>query len=281
MNKKGFASPRLALLAVLLLAEALAAPATTRPHSATTGKESAPLPATERLTYRVEWNPPRYLFLLPPMEVGEATLSLVGETRYNDKKALKIVFTARSSGTLVRLFGIKIDDYFEFTTDPETFCTYCVTKKIREGRRMRDIDLVYHPESRQLHMREVDVSTLVPRVLRDKDYEEIPPCVRDLFSALYSFRRTDLTAGTSRRVLVGDDEHIKEVEVRVKKSERVATPAGDFMAWRVDTVAIFGGLFKSGGQFRMWLSADDRKIPVKFEAKASIGKVVGSLREAR
>jgi len=264
-----------------LLAEALAAPGTTCPSLATANKEPLPLPASEHLTYRVEWNPPWYLFLLPPIEAGEATLSLAGETRYQDKKALKIVFTARSSGTLIRLFGVKIDDYFEFTTDPETFCTHCVSKRIREARRMRDIDLVYYPESRQMHLREVDVSTLVPRVLRDEDHEEIAPCVRDLFSALYSFRRTELTAGTSRRVLVGDDNHIKEVEVKVEKRERVSTPAGDFMAWRVDTVAIFGGLFKSGGQFRMWLSADERKIPVKFEARASIGKVVGSLQEAR
>jgi hypothetical protein len=45
----------------------------------------------------------------------------------------------------------------------------------------------------------------------------------------------------------------------------------------VNTVAVFGGLFKNGGQFRMWLSADNRKIPVKFEAKISLGKVTGSL----
>lgn len=242
-------------------------------------KEAMPFAVGERLVYRVEWNPPWFLSLLPPMEAGEASLSLAAETKYKDRKALKIVFTARSSGTLVRLFGVNVDDHYEFMTDPETFCTFSVTEKVRERKRMRDIDLEYLPDTRQLHMREVDVATAVPRVIRDKVYEDIPPCVKDLFSALYDVRRTTLVAGTSRRVLVGDDASVKEVEIRVEKNEQVSTPVGTYKAWRVNTVSVLGGLFKSGGQFRIWLSADDRKLPVKFEAKVSLGKVTGSLKE--
>jgi len=265
-------------LALLLAALLLPAPAA--------GPDKAPAPGTapfevgERLVYRVEWNPPWYLFLLHA-EVGEATLSLAGETQYKGKKALKITFTARSSGTLVRLAGMKIDDAYEFTTDPETFCTFCATKRVRQGKRMRDIDLVYIPEARKLHIKDVDVSTVVPRVVLDKDFEEIPPCVKDLFSALYAFRRTDLQAGSTQHVLVGDDQHVKEIEVRVVKKEPVSTPLATYDAWQINTVSVLGGLFQSGGQFRIWVSADDRKVPVKFEAKVKLGKVTGELREAR
>jgi hypothetical protein len=240
---------------------------------------SLPFAVGEKLVFRVEWNPPWYLFFLPSMEAGEATLSLAGETRYQDKKALKIVFTARSSGMLVKLAGVKVDDYYEFTTDPETFCTFSVAKKIREGKRMRDIDLVYLPETRQMHMREVDVAVSPSKVLSDKDYENIPPCVKDLFSALYAVRRTKLEAGATYRVVAGDNQYVKEVEVHVEKSERVLTPKGRYSTWQVNTVAVLGGLFKDGGQFRMWLSADERKMPVKFEAKVYLGKVTGSLKE--
>ncbi len=243
--------------------------------------QAIPFAVGERLVYRVEWNPPWYLSLLPPIEAGVASLSLDSETRYKDRKAFKIIFSARSSGALVRLFGVNVDDHYEFVTDPETFCTFKVTEKIRERKKMRDVDLEYLPDTRQLHMREVDVSTAVPNVIRDKIYEDIPPCVQDLFSALYGLRRTDLSQGTVRRVLVGDDARVKEIEIRVEKSEQLYTPAGPFRAWQVNTVSVFGGLFKSGGQFRIWLSADDRKLPVKFEAKVSLGKVTGSLKEVR
>jgi hypothetical protein len=236
-----------------------------------------PPPHAEQLVYHVVWNPPWFLFLLPTMEAGEATLSIGGETEYKGKKALNIVFTARSSGTLARLARLRIDDHFEFETDPESYCTYRVTKRIREGKRMRDLNVEYLPEQKRLHLREVDVSKPEPSVLRDKDYEDIPPCVKDLFSALYSVRRSEIAAGTVRRVLVGDNEKVKEVEVRVGATERVRTPSGVYDAMRVNTVAVLGGLFQDGGQFILWLSADERRIPVKFEAKVGIGKVTGTL----
>jgi hypothetical protein len=234
--------------------------------------------AKERLVYKIVWTPPLYLFVIPPIEVGEATLTLSQETRYQDRRAFKILFTARSSGTLVKLAGISIDDTFEFTTDAETFCTYAVSKREREGQRMRDIEVLYLPEGKKLHLREVDVSTIPPRVLRDSDVEGIPPCVKDLFSALYSLRRNKLSAETVSRVVVGDNQHIKEVEVKVEKRLQVSTPAGNFDTWQVNTISLIGGLFKGGGQFRMWLSDDNRKLPVRFEAKVNLGKVTGSLK---
>ncbi len=235
----------------------------------------------ERLVYHVDWNPPWYLFFLPPMDAGEATLSLSEGTPYRGRKTHTIVFTARSSGALAKLTGINVDDRFEYSSDAESFCTYSVIKKEREGKRMRDIDYVYHPEDRKLHLREIDVSMQPKKVLRDQDYEGIPPCVQDLFSALYALRRKQLEVGSSAQVLVGENEVVKEVAVHVEKRERVSTPAGNFDTWQVNTVAIIGGLFKGGGQFRMWLSADDRRMPVKFEAKVYIGKVTGVLKEAK
>jgi hypothetical protein len=281
MSNKGLAPSNLACLAVLLLAEVLAAPATISPRSTTGDNGSASLPVGENLTYRVEWNPPWYAFLLPPMDVGQVTLSLAGETQYKDKKALKITFSARSSGALAKFLGKNVDDSYEFITEPETFCTYCVSKREREGKRMRDLEITYLPDSHQVHIREVDVSTAVPRVVRDKDYDEIPPCVKDPFSALYALRRTDFAAGTSRRVLVGENERVKEAQINVEKSEQIHTPAGDFQTWLINAIGVFGGLFKNKGQFRIWLTTDDRKMPVKFEAKVSIGKITGNLVEAR
>jgi hypothetical protein len=266
----------LVILAAVALAAAPAAQVEARLPSA-----GSAFAAGERLVYRVEWNPPWYLFFLPPMEAGEATLSLSEETSEPAQKSLKIVFTARSSGTLVKLTGMSIDDRFEFTSDPGTFCTRSVRKQVREGKRARDINYSYLPESGKLHLREVNVATQPNQVLRDQDYEGIPPCVKDLFSALYSLRRNQLETGSSTRVLVGDDNVVKEVEVRVGKKEKVSTPAGSFDTWQVDTISVIGGLFKGSGQFQMWLSADDRKMPVKFEAKIYIGKVTGQLKDMK
>jgi hypothetical protein len=242
---------------------------------------TAPFAPGERLTYKIEWNPPWFLFFLPPMEAGEATLSLFGETQYQNRKAFKITFTARSSGTLTKMAGISINDYFEFTSDEETFCTYSVVKRVREGQWMRNIDYVYLSDVGKLHLREVDVSKSTPSVLQDRDYDGIPPCVMDLFSALYFLRKKELATGVSIQALVGYDQIVKDVQISVEKKERVYVPAGDFNAWKINTTAIIGGLFKGGGDFHIWLSADERKLPVKFEVKVELGKVTGRLKEVK
>ncbi len=272
---------RFVLGVALLLIGALASPPVLEPDTAVAAG-ALPFEVGERLVFHVEWNPPLYLFFLPPMEAGEATLSLAGETQYQNRRAFRITFAAHSSGTLAKLARLTIDNYYEFTTDAETFCTFEVTSRERIGKRMRDIDLVYLPEARKLHLREIDASTPARRVIRDMDYENIPPCVKDLFSALYALRQRKLEAGWSTRVLVGDNQAVQEVEIRVGKKERITTPIGDFTAWPVTTPALIWGLFKQGGQFRMWLSADDRKMPIKWEATVEpYGKVTGILKETR
>jgi hypothetical protein len=240
-----------------------------------------PFSIGERLVYPIVWDPPWFLFFLPRMDAGEVELHLTGGTEYNGKKALKISFKARSSGTLVRLAGVKVADEFTFLTDPDSLCTLSVTKKVREGKRKRQIDVEYLQDTRQLHIREIDDSTIPPKLIKDEIKGDIPECVQDPFSALYSFRKSPLKAGFSQTFTVGDDARIKEVTSRVENHETIQCPAGTFPAWRVNTVALIGGLFKEGGQFRIWFSADERKLPVQFEAKVHVGRAFGKLKSER
>jgi hypothetical protein len=123
---------------------------------------------------------------------------------------------------------------------------------------------------------------VTPPVVKKNEYkDDIPGCVQDLFSALYAVRRLDLQDGTSHKSLVGDDDKVKEIEARVEKKELVTTPAGKYQAWKVNTIALVGGLFKEGGQFSIWLSADERKLPVQFEAKVKLGRVTGKLKSVQ
>lgn len=263
------------LAALLLLAGFTAPPTALDPG----GHPEAATTVRERLVYQVEWNPPWYLFFLPTMEAGEAELAVEGEMVHKGRKALKIVFRARSSGTLVRLAGVAIDDHFEFLSDPETLCTFAVHKKIQEGKRKREIAVTYLPAERALHIRETDLAVSPPKVRRDETVRDIAPCVQDLFSALHSVRRKEFADGVRHRATVGDNARVKEVEVRVLGSEEVATPQGRYETWKLETVALLGGLFKEGGHFIFWLSKDERHLPVRFEAKVNLGKVTGKLKQ--
>jgi hypothetical protein len=242
---------------------------------------SMPFRDGERLIYTVQWDPPWYLFFLPAMEAGEADLMLAGEAEYNNKKAVKIVLKAHSSGSLAKMSGMKVEDEFVFFSEPGTFCTLAASQKIREGKRKRQIDIEYFREDRRLHFREMDESVIPPKLKRDVIKNDIPSCVQDPFSALYLYRMSTLREEHTQTLVLGDNDKFKNIQCRVEKQETVEVPAGKYSAWKISTKALMGGLFKEGGQFRLWLSADERKIPVQFEVRVRLGKVLGKLKNSK
>jgi hypothetical protein len=231
----------------------------------------------ERFAFRIEWSPPLYLFFFPTMDAGRAEITLEGDVEYQNRKASRIVFIAKSSGALARLAGMNVDDRFEFLTDPETYCTWTITKHEREGKRKRDIFVVYSPEERSLHIRDLDVSVNPPAVKRDRVLENVPPCVRDAVSAAYFLRTKELSQGTRIQAVVGDNEKFKEIASQVVKKEKLDTIFGRADTWRIETD--MSGLFRQGGHLKVWLSADARRIPLQFEARVPFGKVTGRLVE--
>jgi hypothetical protein len=260
----------------LLAAAAVLAPA--NQESAPTGTGNALQFAGEHLIYKIEWDPPWYFFFLPQMEAGEAEVQLVGETEYNGKNALQIRFKAHSSGTLVKMSGVQIEDEFVFFTDPETLCTLGSSATTREGKRKRQIEVQFLRENRQLHIREMDESTVPPKLKKDETKSNIPECVHDPLSALYLFRGSQLQEQYAQTFTLVNDDKIKEVRVLVDKQEMLPGTSGKAAAWRVNAASLMGGLFREGGQFKIWLSADDRKIPLQFEIKVRLGRVLGRLK---
>jgi hypothetical protein len=240
---------------------------------------SPPFRMGEQLVYTIKWDPPWYLFFLPTMEAGEADLQVVGETKYKNKKAIKITLKAHSSGSLAKIAGIKIEDEFVFFSEPDTFCTRSASQKIREGKRKRQIDIEYLHEARQLHFREMDESVTPPNLKHDEIKNDIPACVQDPFSALYSYRMLPLREEHTHNLMIGDNDKVKEVQCHVEKRETIEVPAGKFSAWKITTSSLMGGVFKEGGQFRIWLSADDKKVPLQFEVRARVGRVLGKLKK--
>jgi hypothetical protein len=266
------------LLALALLSSSRLDPASLSGETPSAQEEVLPFGIGEEITYKVEWNPPWYLFFLPSMEAGTARLKISAGAFYQDKEALKIEFTATSSGTLAKLAGVKVDDSFEFLTDPATFHTFAVFKQVREGKRRKDISVVYFPRSSRLHILDVNLAETPARIDKDIFIEDVPAGVQDVFSALYSFRLEKLELGGLHQFIVGDNDRFGEVVTRIEKREFVKVPLGTYESWRVNTESLLGGLFQGKGKFRIWFSADERKMPMKFEAKVKLGKVTGKLK---
>jgi hypothetical protein len=235
----------------------------------------------ERLVYKIEWDPPWYMFFLPTMEAGEGEIRVIEETYYKNRKAIKAALSVRSSGALTKLSGFKFEDEFLLYTESGSFCAIDVFQKLREPRRKRQINIEYLRDTRQLSIYDLDESVAPPKVRRDEKKDNIPPCVHDPLSALCLFRMLPLKEGLSQTYLIGNDDKVQEVQAVVEKRETISSVSGKVNAWRVSTNALKGQLFRASGQLKIWFSADEKKLPLQFEAKIPLGRVVCKLKSTR
>jgi len=108
---------------------------------------------------------------------------------------------------------------------------------------------------------------------KEKKKLEVPKNIQDPFSCIYAYRR--LSEGFSEIALsITDGKKIIKGTVKIIKKEQIETPAGIFDTVLVEPVmeGVKGVFSKSpGSRLFVWLSEDEKKIPVKLKSSISIG----------
>ena len=239
------------------------------------------IPPGETLVYEIRWDPPAWMFFLPTISAGELTIQFQHDARLDGKAVHRIAARAVSSGFFPKLTGVTVDDSFESIVDPRGFCSLKMTKKLREGKRLRDIVLTFDAERGTGHYLAYDAAKTPPAQLKDEEVKGVPACVQDILSGIYVTRLQELRSGNKFPLVLSDDGTVKQVEIRVKERETVEAIAGRFSAFKLETVSVFGGLFKGGGTFLVWFSDDAHRVPVKFEAKVKVGRVFGTVKQIK
>ncbi len=230
----------------------------------------APFPEGERLSYEIYWKP---LFLLPALKAGEVRLEIAAVTS-PETEIWRIRAWADSDGALSRIAGIEVRNYFESDIDRRTFRSYRNLQHLREGRRHRNLELRFDYAHDRTLVRETDPSASPEKVIRDQIKPGIPAPAVDVLSAFYVTRLREFSPGDRFLLHLNDRGEFQPVKVVAVRREQVKTPLGSFPSILLTTQ---GGLFRDGGDFRLWISRDELRIPLRFEADVKFGKVYGSL----
>ena len=98
--------------------------------------------------------------------------------------------------------------------------------------------------------------------------------IADSLSVFYLVRLRPLMPGEKYFVNFSESGKIKKIHLIVERKEKVTTAIGVFNSVKISTT---GGLFKGGGDFRIWYSTDQLRIPVRFEADVLFGKIYGEI----
>ncbi len=99
----------------------------------------------------------------------------------------------------------------------------------------------------------------------------------DVLSAFLASRRLELLPGKSVHLDIFDDGKAQRVEIRVLGRETIETALGTMNTVVIEPVLASDGLFRHRGPMRIWLSEDERRLPVRLEARVLLGAVRASL----
>lgn len=211
----------------------------------------------ERLVFNVG-----YSFI----KAGEAVMAVPKLDTLFGRRCFKILFTVNSTPAFSRFY--KVEDRYETFLDTAGLFPWKFTQKIREGKYSRDFSAVF------------DQWNHVART--SEGVHRIPPYVHDIVSAFYFARTLDYS-----RSQPGDKVYLQNfykdstysLAVKYLGRQQIEVDAGTFNCVMIEPLIKEGGLFKSEGQVIVWLTDDDRKIPVKVSTKVLIGSIDAELRE--
>jgi Protein of unknown function (DUF3108) len=100
------------------------------------------------------------------------------------------------------------------------------------------------------------------------------PDAHDLLSAFYAFRRMELHAkGVSTLNILDNRKFYRGVEIRYLRKERITVPAGTFDCVVIEPKVHAEALFKAKGSLYVWLTDDERRLPVRMESRISLGRI--------
>ena len=230
---------------------------------------SVPFQEGEKLRYEVNWRP---LFLTPAFKAGELTFS-IHLSEYKNRPTYTIAASAFSEGLLSSIAGVKVRDYFESIIDRKTFRSYRLFRQVRQNKRTRDLEVVFDYDGNAILVHETNLAMDPPEEVHKK-IDGIPGPIADVLSVFYVARLHPLEPGQEYQVHLSERGEAKQIRLQVQTREKVQTDIGEFNSVRVSTV---GGLFRNGGDFRIWYSTGPLRFPVQFEADVKFGKVYGKL----
>src|SRR5262249_30492786 len=178
----------------------------------------------------------------------------------------RFVAEAKSQGFFAWLFHFRVDDHTVATWDPVGGCSRGIEKNLHEGKARREQKIVIDPVSGR--------ATVEDPKIAQKSFD-LEPCVLDVLSALFVTRGRGGGEGETLGLPVFDNGKHYTLGARYIKKERLDLPAPlgpDTPTVVVEPQLLEGtGLFVKEGRLHLWLTDDDRRIPVRMQSKVAIG----------
>ena len=184
--------------------------------------------------------------------------------------SLQFTGELKSKGFFSKLFNLNFLERVTSIVEPGSFAVQNTKRFDQQGKRVRASEAIYDRVAGKVIWTEKDPTddSRQPRVASSAFNGQ----VQDVLSSIYFLRTQALEIGKTFQLSISDSGRIYQVPIRVIEKKRMKTVLGKVETVRVDA-DIFGarGMIGKEGQFSIWLTTDERHIPVKARIKSEYG----------
>ncbi len=229
------------------------------PQGAGAAENKLPFHVGEALTYKVRWE---------NITAGKVKFLVQPFTTIDGKKAWHFDLRVKSNRYIDMFF--KIRDKMEGFVD-EPFTRSLFYQKTQSGKEKKQIKVVFDWEHQ---------SATYSNFGGKRDPIKIPEYTFDPISSFYMMRTLDFNKKQTLSFPITDGKKQFLQKASIKERQTLELSSG-----KVDTFLIipevnnFSGVFKKSKNptIRLWVTADEKKIPVRIKVKVFLGSVIFDL----
>jgi len=196
-----------------------------------------------------------------PLTVGTAVMAIPRIKKYNGHDVFEIKTSVVSNKYISAVYPVK-DEFISYI-DTTGIYSHRFEKHLSEGRYKRDRIFSFDHENNLAYSR--------------RDTIDIPAFIQDVISAFYYVRTLDLKIGDVIDITHYDNSKIYDIVVEVQKKQNIRVPAGRFDCIVIEPKLKTQALFKNEGRITIYLTDDDRKMPVLMVSKVKFGQIMAKL----
>lgn len=156
----------------------------------------------------------------------------------------------------------KVRDVYESYLDTATMLPLKFTRNVSEGK-----NRIYN---------NVQFNQKQGTALSTNGLFEIPPCIQDVLSAIYYARNIDFNIykiGDKIPLTLFLDDEVHPIYIRYLGKQKLSTSSGVYNVIKFRPMLIEGTLFKGGEKMTVYVTDDERKIPILIETPILVGSV--------
>ena len=219
-------------------------------------RKAVPFQVGERLKYTVGWG--------KALDAGTAVMEVEEIIDYQGHDVYRVVVEAKSNAVFSLFYRVR--DTLESLIDVDGLFSRRYWTKQDEAHEKRERKYEFNQENNVAYY-------------KDKEYY-IRYGIQDEVSAVFYVRTLDLQVGQPVYVDIFARGKNWQVKCEVPGTEILDVPAGKFETIIVEPELRFDGVMKKG-KVRVWLTNDERRIPVQVRSKIAIGSILIRLEDYR